>query len=202
MNDVYGRDTKDYYLSGRLLQELEKILDYPLTVIEAPSGAGKTTAVREYLKEYIPQSVNEYWYTAIGETPARVWEYIYDAFYPFDSETAEALKYLGTPARETLGDIARLLKSCRCEAPTVLVIDNYQLIQSDIQREIISALSYNGSSNLHIVIITQELDLPAPGSTYNSRILTIGKDTLFFTARGEGKGSGESLSSFISGPTR
>lgn len=183
MNNVYGRGTKDYYLSRRLLQELEKILDYPLTVIEAPSGAGKTTAVREYLKEYIPQSVNEYWYTAIGETPARVWEYIYDAFYPFDSETAEALKYLGTPARETLGDIARLLKSCRCEAPTVLVIDNYQLIQSDIQREIISALSYNGSSNLHIVIITQELDLPAPGSTYNSRILTIGKDTLFFTAR-------------------
>lgn len=171
----------NYYLSERLLHELRKIPQYPLTVVEAPSGAGKTTAVREYLKEHIAQAINEYWYTVIGETASKAWENICGLFYQFDNETAAALSRLGMPTGETLSDIARIMRNCRCDLPTVLVVDNYQLINSPVQREIISALSYSGSSNLHIVVITQELGLPPAGGAYNNRILTLGKEALFFT---------------------
>ena len=33
---------------ARVNRQLEQILDYPLTVLRAPMGFGKTTAVREY----------------------------------------------------------------------------------------------------------------------------------------------------------
>ena len=39
----------DYY-SPRLLKKLEGVLSAPVTVIEEPSGYGKTTALRDYLK--------------------------------------------------------------------------------------------------------------------------------------------------------
>lgn len=73
MGGAKERMKDDYYLSERLLHELRKIPQYPLTVVEAPSGAGKTTAVREYLKEHVAQTINEYWYTAIGETAYKAW---------------------------------------------------------------------------------------------------------------------------------
>jgi LuxR family maltose regulon positive regulatory protein len=169
-----------YYFPERLIKRLDRILDYPLTLVEAPSGAGKTTAVREYLVEKLPRRVNQYWFTAIGETAVRAWEHICALIAHVDNDTAFALTRLGVPSYDTLGDVARLMQNCRCDVETVLVIDNYQMIDSGMPREIISALSYIGSSLFHIVIITQELYIGSFYSTHNHRILTVGKEELFF----------------------
>lgn len=48
------------YLSDKLKSQLALIPEYPLTVVEAPSGFGKTTAVREYLKETFLDGVRQY----------------------------------------------------------------------------------------------------------------------------------------------
>ncbi len=40
-----------YYFSERLKRQLEQISHHPLTIVEAPSGFGKTTTVREYLND-------------------------------------------------------------------------------------------------------------------------------------------------------
>ncbi|HOO27872.1 MAG TPA: hypothetical protein PLU43_05365, partial [Lachnospiraceae bacterium] len=50
MND-HKYKTKNLYFSPRLLDKLEDIWNHPLTVVEAPMGYGKTTAVKEYLKK-------------------------------------------------------------------------------------------------------------------------------------------------------
>lgn len=42
---------KNRYFSNKLKRKLEQIPHYALTVVEAQSGFGKTTAVREYLKK-------------------------------------------------------------------------------------------------------------------------------------------------------
>ena len=42
---------KKIYLSDRLKGKFESILEYSLTVVEAPTGYGKTTAFSEYLKK-------------------------------------------------------------------------------------------------------------------------------------------------------
>ena len=43
-------DPNQIYLSERLRVRLESIFDYSMTIIETPTGYGKTTAVKEFLK--------------------------------------------------------------------------------------------------------------------------------------------------------
>ena len=44
-------NTENLYLSERIESRLMQMKDYPLTVVEAPMGYGKTTAVNWYLEE-------------------------------------------------------------------------------------------------------------------------------------------------------
>lgn len=43
------RKTRSLYFSERITEAMNGIFDYPLTIVEAPMGYGKTTAVREHL---------------------------------------------------------------------------------------------------------------------------------------------------------
>ena len=64
-----GRREAHYY-SDRLKQRLNKLRFTPVAIVEAPSGYGKTTAVRDYLDANLPQGTPIYWFTATNEAPA------------------------------------------------------------------------------------------------------------------------------------
>ncbi|MDL2209472.1 LuxR C-terminal-related transcriptional regulator [Desulfovibrio sp. OttesenSCG-928-O18] len=145
-----------YYFSGHLKRQLERIPEYHLTVVEAPSGFGKTTAVREFLARRRNAWADKRWYTCFGESPLKAWAGICSLFNDC-RDIAENLLELGLPTLENLPDITALLRRYRCAKPTVLVIDNYQLFKNDIPRELTHALSACPDESLHIVVITQPL---------------------------------------------
>ena len=49
MDRLQNRKKRDLYFSPRVTQDMSKILGYPLTLVEAPMGYGKTTTVREHV---------------------------------------------------------------------------------------------------------------------------------------------------------
>ena len=51
------------YFSQALREKLSHIPEVPLTIVEAPAGYGKTTAIRSALEPLDQDSV--FWYTAI-----------------------------------------------------------------------------------------------------------------------------------------
>ena len=59
-----------HYYSDRLMKKLRMIHSLPVTVIEAPSGHGKTTAVRDLLQSSRPKNVQVLWFTAQDEAAA------------------------------------------------------------------------------------------------------------------------------------
>ncbi len=152
------------YIPDRLMSMFDIIFQHALTVVIAPSGSGKTVTVQEYLKRSTTTCINKYWYTAFGESLNKVWKRLCSVFAKIDNKTSDSLRALGSPVRENLSEIAELMQEICCDSPTVLVIDNYHLIQSDAPYELITALSQHGNDNLHIVVITQQLndDLPVP----------------------------------------
>ncbi len=159
-------DTPSYnkiYVPNRLLVKLDTIFQYPLTIIIAPSGSGKTIAVQEYLKN-TSIFVNKYWYITYGESLHMIWNRLCAVISKIDEKTANSLRALDSPMRERLSEVAELIQEICCTTKTILVIDNYQLIQSDAPYELLTALSQHGNDNLHIVIITQHLndDIPIP----------------------------------------
>jgi LuxR family maltose regulon positive regulatory protein len=157
-----------YYFPDRLRKSLAMIPRYPVTVVEALSGFGKTTAVREYLKENLLRHSREYWHICLGEPSSRTWEGICWLFEESDPDVAAGLKELGPPTMETLADVAALVRGVRVDKETFLVVDNYQLFENEIRREIINAFSVHGSENLHIIFITQPLSASKESVHYAS----------------------------------
>ncbi len=145
-----------YVFPERLTARLAGIPAFPVTIVEAPSGFGKTTAVREFLRG-MQHNSSQNWYTCFGERPSKVWEGVCRLFGNVDIDVARRLKGLFPPTVETLPDIAELMRECRCDAATFLVIDNYQLFESPIPYHIAHAFSVHSNPNLHIIFITQPL---------------------------------------------
>ena len=50
---------KQHYIPERLKKQLAKIPQHSLTLVEAPSGFGKTTAVSDYIKENLTNEAHE-----------------------------------------------------------------------------------------------------------------------------------------------
>ncbi|MFA9424293.1 MAG: helix-turn-helix transcriptional regulator, partial [Sedimentibacter sp.] len=179
MNRQNQKKNKEYYFSHRLLKKLEGIDQHPLTLVEAPSGFGKTTAVREYLNSHKFHAM-QHWYTCLGETPTKSWKGICDMFSVIDDAVASVLRKLEFPKEDTLVDIELSLRTLRCERETFLVIDNYQLLESEIPRSIINAFSTHGNANLHIIFITQQLKQNDKITVHFANIYEINNKDLLF----------------------
>jgi len=173
-----------YYFSDRLKEQLSQISQYPLTIVEAPSGFGKTTAIREYLRNGLPQAAVYEWYTCLGEPVSMAWAGICELFARVNIEMADGLKSLKVPTMDTLFYMAKYLKNLKCRQKTFFVIDNYQLINFDMHRELVHAFSMHKTPNLHMIFITQQLDSRQQFSVHNDNIHPINASSFFFDKEG------------------
>lgn len=169
-----------YCFSRRLEKALADIPAYGLTVIEAPSGFGKTTALREYLaREHAQTDVR--WYTCFGESAGKAWASICALLAGSEDSIAEELAELGEPTPENLADIASLISSYSSPEPKFLVMDNYQLFASPVRKRCIAAFAACRDENLHIILVTQPLKDEGGGPTFhNQPHLCITARDLFF----------------------
>lgn len=173
-----------YYFPHKLKRQLAHISRYPLTIVEAPSGFGKTTAVREYLKENLPHGACTYWYTCLGESASMAWMHICELLSHVNDKVAEDLRNLKMPTMDTLFYMVSYLQNIACETDTYIVVDNYQLVNCDIPRELISVFSMHGNPNLHMIFITQQLDTRQQISIHNDNINAIDAAAFFFDKEG------------------
>lgn len=168
------------FIPGRLKEQLAKIPYYPVTIVEAPSGFGKTTAVREHLNELLSDGGRQYWYTCLTESPSVAWAGISDMFSNINHDISGNIKKLSFPTMDTLIYIPTILKSFDCMEETYLVIDNFQIIKSDILQELIGFFSMHGCPRLHIVFITQYLSKKGQSAFNNIFVHKIDSSSFFF----------------------
>lgn len=175
--------TDAVYLPEHLMARLDGIREHPLTVIEAPSGFGKTTSLREYLRG-CPHS-RSLWYTCLGETSAGSWAGVCDLVENVDPTASRGLRGLGTPDRDAASDVAAIMAECRCDRETFLVVDNYQLLKSDSPAEIVSAFSLHGGDSLRMVFITQ--NIPGNATWHASGIFKLNAGDYLFDRESVGR---------------
>ncbi len=182
INNRYG-DSKmssgKYYFSEGLKRQLSEVGNYPLTVVEAPSGFGKTTAIREYLN-CLPQGILSYWYTCLGEPAPVVWHGICSLLANADSRNADKLKALEMPTMETLPFIISVIRDIKCESEIYLVMDNYHLVNCGIPRELMQAFSMHQCSSLHFIIISQQLRKKQRFFFHNANIHIMDSNAFMF----------------------
>jgi LuxR family maltose regulon positive regulatory protein len=125
------------YFSERLFNDLAVITETPLTLVEAPVGYGKSTAVREFLNR---RGVRRVWAPVLaslfGVSEDAFWRSFCREFgrvVPEAADVAASLERLGYPRDPVLFEAAReLLHQLRLTEPTVLVVDDAHLLPSPV----------------------------------------------------------------------
>lgn len=147
-----------HYFSDRLRRKLELMRAFSATVIEAPSGYGKTTAVRDYLEASVAQNADVYWFTAVDEAPEAGFLRLCREIGKIDGRAGKRLLQTGFPNAFTLGEACDALRFIACARETWLIIDNFQCLCPGLPPAFLAALLEHGGAGLHVVVVTQPLN--------------------------------------------
>lgn len=143
-------NTKNLYFSRRIIRSLEGILDYPLTIIEAPVGYGKTTSIREYLRN---AGIDVLWQRVYDSSADSFWDGFAKLFFELDSDRTQSLIHLSCPKDDlSRHEAIKIIKEIKLSEKTVLVIDDYHCIDTPPINSFIELLTENKINNLHIVL--------------------------------------------------
>jgi len=140
----------------RINRVMESIFDYPFTIVEAPMGYGKTTAVKEFL---MAKTCPGLWlsFLAPEDTISFFWEGFAKEIGKLNESTGIKLKSLGFPSdAPQTANILAILNDMEYEENTVLVIDDFHLVNDRQIGGFLGHIIKEELENLHIVVITRD----------------------------------------------
>jgi len=153
MLQVQNRKKRTLCFPQRITESVGKIFDYPLIIAEAPMGYGKTTAVREHI---ILTNANLLWQNVYDDSIGAFWSGFCALFQKLDNERARSLAQLGFPEDSvSMRAALKLIKNIALPKRTVIVIDDFHLVDTQEVASFITFLAANEIKNLHIVLISR-----------------------------------------------
>lgn len=175
-NDIRTPDLSSIYLTPRAKLKLDSIENYSITIVEAPTGFGKTTLLKNYSST---QKSKVSWIDIRSTSKQIFWDDLCDNI---SDELAEQFKQIGYPQNEE--QIVRLRAAVRnhdIEDEHYLFIDNYHNIADVYSDMFIDMLTGCLSEKMHLIIITHSLATNISfDMTLKQNVLNITKDDLEF----------------------
>ena len=146
-------NTQSLYFSEQLTAALKKITHYPLTVIEAPMGYGKTTAVKEYIAN---SDFEVLWQAVYDNVDMHFWSSFCKLFVELDFACSVKLAEVGMPEDSaTRREVVDCIAGIERRNTTILVIDDFHLITNTELHDFIVYLVKNEIPDFHVVITTR-----------------------------------------------
>jgi LuxR family maltose regulon positive regulatory protein len=173
-------DTAAVYLTAAFKMQMEMVTHYPCTLVEAPMGYGKTTGVREFLKNTKVRVLRQRLH---DDSLEGFWRDFCRLFREVNTECYDALLQIGFPtnsnAKEMVVDFIQ--KALHSES-TVLVLDDYHLADGPEVNDFMEYLLWNELPELHIVLTARYTRLTKLDELILKGYLQhIQKDALEFT---------------------
>ena len=139
--------------SKRLLEKAEQLRRSSVSVLEAPAGYGKTTAVTWALEG----AETALWYTGVENLPDTSFYWFVRQMAAVDERTVRRIETLGFLNRSNAPLAAQALLELRVSRPMTLIFDNFQFATDNWPPQIIDALVKRPADGLHIIFIAQNL---------------------------------------------
>jgi len=140
----------------RVNKVLESIFYFPLTIVEAPIGYGKTTAVREFLTapKYTALWIS---FSSPEDTNVSFWEEFSKSISRINEATGAKLKRLGFPAdAPQVSNVLSILSDIDYTENTVMVIDDFHFVKDMQISRFLVRIIREKLENLHIVVVTRD----------------------------------------------
>lgn len=171
----------------RVEKAFDKIFEYPLTILSATMGYGKTTSIRNYLENKENKTI---WVSLLGSDGDELvfWHKLCSSIERMFPTTGNQLKDIGFPkdARQR-SEIMDFLWNLNLDTAKVIVIDDYHLIHQSKQLcTLIEVVTEEEIPNLHIVLLSRNrplfnhMNLYAKGFCYylNTELLAFNKQEI------------------------
>ena len=174
----------DYLYRPRIRTLLETAIDYPLVVVCAGSGYGKTRAVHSFLREHNAHTI----WMQLSErdnNETRFWESYANMVSQSFPETGAGLLEIGFP--DTDEAFARYCAVMRREAASqtgkhIRVFDDFHLLQNPAVLRFFDRAANTAPPNVTLIFISRTIPkINITGMIMHERIFTVQEDTLCFT---------------------
>jgi LuxR family maltose regulon positive regulatory protein len=132
------------------------VYDYTLTVLEAPMGYGKTTAVKKFIEA---EKLKPFWFTFpdLSNSEVSFWNQFADAVSRMNKRAGLALKSLGLPAdAPQTEEVIRILSDTLYGKKLIMILDDYQLVRDAKLKKLIMRFAMEELDGLHILLITRD----------------------------------------------
>ncbi|SHI04171.1 hypothetical protein [Clostridium grantii] len=172
--------TNIHFFPNHLKATMSKIPTYPLTIVEAASGYGKTTCIRYFFSSITDADIR--WISfSENEMPEQAWDRCCQVIKKIDSDVGNRLLSLGLPTLHNTDEICQLLYELFCDEETYLVFDNFQFLQKYFTKAMWEAFLFNNSELLHIVALTQIINKESEFLTRFAKCLYLTSEDLKFS---------------------
>ena len=145
------------YYPPRLLKKLDYITSYPFTLMEAPSGFGKTTLLEHFFEKRVSKAMPRYTYDFESNEPLFVWKELCNRLEKIDPVCGEKLLTYGPPDEDNLSEIRQTLKNLECSGESYLWLDNYKRWSNPYSGDFLNMLSHHGGEGLHVIVSSQPI---------------------------------------------
>lgn len=162
--------------------ELNNILSYPLTIVTAPMGYGKSTAVKSFLSK---NKINNIW-MSLSETSRNIdhfWFLLTHKISSANNELGVKLSRLGFPQDNLqIERIVDLSISHALDKDLVFVLDDYHFAESNKLNDFLELMAKQEIPKFHSVIISRYLlRKDMTGLAVKNLIYNINEDILRFS---------------------
>lgn len=157
MEETRNRPKEKHYYSDRLVTKLDRLRTVPTTIVEAPSGYGKTTALRDYMRRAPVPEKRIFWLTVTEEPLSSSYRRFAHMVEQIDPIAGQRLRKFVQPNTISLGEICDAIKAITCAQETYFVIDNAHLFYQSLPLCFLNALIEHGGDGLRLVLIAQML---------------------------------------------
>jgi len=198
---IIGNEINNFQQNGEYLERtrlhalLKNAIDYPLIILCAGSGYGKTHTVRSFLEKYYTQTA----WLQISERDnitARFWESLSGSMTSIISkEAGERLMEIGFPKTDEAFANFNTVRNKITSNPGkhIRVLDDFHLIHNHSVLSFIEQMVRTSPSNMTIIMITRAMpdinmfDIMMHKRSLHELVFTIQEDALRFTEEEIGK---------------
>ena len=168
-----------FFFSDRLVEKMSTIYDYNFTVVEAPTGFGKTTSVKNILNESDDPVI---WLNIENEDKEKFFDDVCNHVHNIDASIAAKLRSLGCPEdMEGADKMVDIISEIELPERYIVVMDNFQYISNLVISNIIVKIINALGDKIRFVILTQFIkSVNFMDLISDNKINYIGKNDLEF----------------------
>ncbi|KXL52173.1 HTH-type transcriptional regulator MalT [Anaerotignum neopropionicum] len=144
---------KILYFNRQIQNAFSILPNYPCTLVEAPMGYGKTTAVKEFLTNLDAVVI---WQSIYGKSEVEFWNGFCQGIAKIDENCAKHLQNIGMPKESLMKrEVMLSLEELQIPTNTYFVIDDYHFVKSAEVSAFLELFIRNIPQRLHIIVISR-----------------------------------------------